>query len=86
MVVTELKNPIDVFIRKIGYCKCIAWIDYGPEVNTMWKCRVYETGRVINAYDDDVIIYPNAANAEGIKIPADWDPKDDPQEIMRKMI
>lgn len=72
MTVTELRNPIDVFVRKIGYCKCIAWIEYGPDVNTMWKCRVYETGRVINAYDDDVVIYPNAANSEEVSIPPDW--------------
>ncbi len=67
-MIHELKNPIDVHVKGKGYCKCIAWIDYGPEVNTMWKCRVYETGKVLNVYDDDIVIYPNAANAEGFKI------------------
>lgn len=71
-MITELKNPIDVFVRGIGYCKCIAWIDYGQDVNTMWKCRVYSTGKVVNAYDDDIRIYPNAANSEELNIPKEW--------------
>jgi len=63
-MITQLTNSIDVFIRKIGYAKCIAWIDYGSGVNTIWKCRVYETGRIINAYDDDILIYGNAMDGE----------------------
>lgn len=72
-MILELKNPIDVYVRKIGYCKCIAWIDYGQEVNTMWKCRVYDTGRVVNAYDDDIMIYGNKASGETDVIPKDWE-------------
>lgn len=73
-MIRELSNPIDVFVQHIGYCKCIAWIDYGPGTNTMWKCRVYATGKVINAYDDSVMIYPNAADGEvELQVPKDWE-------------
>jgi hypothetical protein len=58
MYIHELKNGIDVE-TPLGYGKCIAWIDYGPDVNTVWKVVLYKDGRVRNFYDDDVYVYPN---------------------------
>ena len=57
-IIHELNNPIDVE-TPLGYGKCIAWIDYGPDVNTVWKVVLYKDGRVRNFYDDDVYVYPN---------------------------
>ena len=57
-IIHELKNGIDVE-TPLGYGKCIAWIDYGPDVNTVWKVVLYKDGRVRNFYDDDVYVYPN---------------------------
>ncbi len=84
--VTVLDNTIDVMVRGIGYCKCIAWIDYGQQVNTMWKCRVYATGRVINAYDDDVIICGNMADGETNVVPDDWVVKGNAAELRKEFI
>ena len=73
-MITILTNTIDVYIRKIGYSKCIAWIDYGSQTNTVWKCRIYETGRIINAYDDDILMYNNAMDGEDkLNIPKEWE-------------
>lgn len=72
MSIKILKNPIDVHCEK-GYGKCIAWIDYGIEVNTVWKIRLYDTGKIINVLEDEIIIYPNPMNGEPkIKIPEGW--------------
>ena len=59
----ELINPISVR-TPLGDAKCIAWIDYGFDVNTVWKCRLEESGKVRNFYDDDIEIYPNPMNGE----------------------
>lgn len=72
MTIHELKNQIDVHCPK-GYGKAIAWMDYGASVNTVWKIRLHETGRVINVFDDEILIYPNPMNGEKeIKIPEGW--------------
>ena len=59
----ELRNPIAVW-TPLGDAKCIAWIDYGFDVNTVWKCRIDATGEVRNFYDDDILSYPNPMNGE----------------------
>lgn len=65
-IIHELRNSIDVECP-LGYGKCIAWIDYGPDVNTVWKVILYEDGRVRNFYDDDVYVYPNKMDGGEIK-------------------
>jgi hypothetical protein len=57
-MIYELKNTIDVE-TPLGYGKAIAWIDYGPQVNTVWKVILYSNGSVRNFYDDDIFVYPN---------------------------
>lgn len=57
-MIHELKNPIDVE-TPLGYAKAIAWIDYGSQTNTVWKCVLYKNGSVRNFYDDDIFCYPN---------------------------
>jgi len=57
-MILQLKNSIDVE-TPLGYGKCIAWIDYGPDINTVWKVVLYENGLVRNFYDDDILVYPN---------------------------
>ena len=57
-MIYELKNTIDVE-TPLGYGKAIAWIDYGPQVNTVWKVILYANGSVRNFYDDDIFVYPN---------------------------
>lgn len=76
MVIHRLIPTIDVFVQNIGYCKALFLIEYGDQTNSMWKVRVYETGAVLNAYDDQVLVYPNQADAEReLEIPEDWMPK-----------
>ena len=57
-MIYELKNKIDVE-TPLGYGKAIAWIDYGIQVNTVWKVILYANGSVRNFYDDDIFVYPN---------------------------
>ena len=57
-MIYELKNTIDVE-TPLGYGKAIAWIDYGPQLNTVWKVILYSNGSVRNFYDDDIFVYPN---------------------------
>jgi hypothetical protein len=57
-MIYELKNTIDVE-TPLGYGKAIAWIDYGSQVNTVWKVILYSNGSVRNFYDDDIFVYPN---------------------------
>jgi hypothetical protein len=58
MIIHELKNPIDVE-TPLGYGKAIAWIDYGTQVNTVWKVVLYDNCMVRNFYDDDILVHPN---------------------------
>lgn len=57
-MIHELKNTIDVE-TPLGYGKAIAWIDYGTQVNTVWKVVLYHNGMVRNFLDDDILVYPN---------------------------
>ena len=57
MYIHELKNIIDVE-TPLGRGKAIAWIDYGTELNTVWKVILHDTGIVRNFYDDDILVCP----------------------------
>jgi hypothetical protein len=65
-MIHELRNPIDVE-TPLGYGKAIAWLDYGPDVNTVWKVVFYHDGSVRNFYDDDVYVHPNKMDGGEIK-------------------
>jgi hypothetical protein len=71
MNIHELRNPIDVY-TPLGYAKAIAWIDYGPDVNTVWKVVFYEDGSVRNIYDDEIRVYPNKMDGGNLIIPEEW--------------
>lgn len=74
MVILELVNPIIVH-TPLGKGKAIAWIDYGTEVNTVWKVVFFENGEVRNMYDTDIRVYPNGMDGIGvgkIDIPTNW--------------
>jgi hypothetical protein len=66
MMIHELRLPIDVE-TPLGYGKAIAWLDYGPDVNTVWKVVFYHNGSVRNFYDDDIYVYPNKMDGGEIK-------------------
>jgi hypothetical protein len=70
-MIYQLPNPIDVH-TPLGYGKAIAWIDYGPDINTVWKVVFYKDGKVRNVYDDDVLVYPNKMDGGDISIPPSW--------------
>ena len=70
-MIHELQNPIDVH-TPLGYGKCIAWIDYSSQINTVWKVILYDSGKPRNFYDDDIIVYPNAMDGGKIEIPKEW--------------
>jgi len=46
-IIHELANPIKVH-TPLGCGKAIAWIDYGVDVNTVWKVVFYEDGKAKN--------------------------------------
>jgi hypothetical protein len=70
-MIHELRNTIAVH-TPLGLGTAIAWIDYGCEVNTVWKIRLND-GRVRNFYDDDILMYENKMNGEPeIIIPKTW--------------
>ena len=58
MYIHELINSIDVE-TPLGYGKAIAWLDYGSDINTVWKVILYHNGMVRNFYDADILVYPN---------------------------
>jgi hypothetical protein len=58
MHIHELNNVIYVE-TPLGYGKAIAWIDYGSELNTVWKVVLHDSGIVRNFYDTDIIVLPN---------------------------
>jgi hypothetical protein len=64
-MIYQLPNCIDVE-TPLGYGKAIAWIDYGSDVNTVWKVILYQTGIVRNFYDDDILVYPNGMDGGSI--------------------
>lgn len=68
MNILQLPNPINVE-TPLGYGKAIAWIDYGPDVNTVWKVVLYADGSVRNFYDNDVYIHPNKMDGGQIQVP-----------------
>ena len=65
MYIHELTNTIDVE-TPLGYGKAIAWIDYGSDINTVWKVVLYHNGMVRNFYDDDILVYPNKMDGGSI--------------------
>ena len=71
MIFHQLNPTIDVE-TPLGYGKAIAWMDYGTEVNTVWKVVLYESGTVRNFYDDDVYVYPNKMDGGMIKLPTHY--------------
>lgn len=58
MYIHELNNVIYVE-TPLGYGKAIAWIDYGSELNTVWKVVLLDSGMVRNFYDTDIIVLSN---------------------------
>lgn len=58
MHIHELNKVIYVE-TPLGYGKAIAWIDYGSELNTVWKVVLHDSGIVRNFYDTDIIVLPN---------------------------
>lgn len=58
MIIHELKNPIFVN-TPLGMGKAIFLIDYGTEINTVWKVVLHNSGMVRNFYDTDILVLPN---------------------------
>lgn len=69
----EIKNPIQVHTEH-GEGLCIAWIDYGINVNTVWMVRL--RGGHIKHYDSsDVRMYGNpmiSNNGYDLDLPTNW--------------
>jgi hypothetical protein len=67
MYIHELKNIIYVE-TPLGFGKAIAWIDYGSEVNTVWKVILHDSGMVRNFYDNDILVHPNKMDGSKIDL------------------
>jgi hypothetical protein len=59
-MIHELRTPIWVE-TPLGKGKCICWIDYNIDTNTIWKVVLMD-GTVRNFYDHDIIVIPNLMN------------------------
>ena len=71
MTIVQLTNSIEVH-TPLGRGKAIAWIDYGVDVNTVWKVVFYSDGSVRNFFDDQIFVYPNKMDGGNIKIPENY--------------
>lgn len=71
MIIHELKSPIWVE-TPFGTGKCICWIDYNIDTNTVWKVILKEDGRVRNFNDTEIRVIPNLMNEEKIVLPDSW--------------
>lgn len=65
MKIHELKNPIFVE-TPLGYGKAIILIDYGTEINSVWKVVLHNSGMVRNFYDTDILVVPNKMDGGSI--------------------
>ena len=71
MVIKEIENPIQVH-TPLGKGKAIAWLDYGVDINTVWKVILFEDGSIRNFFDIDIRVYPNKMEGGEIDIPEGW--------------
>ena len=71
MIIIQLPQPIEVH-TPLGKGKAIAWIDYGIDVNTVWKVILNAEGNVRNFFDDQIYVYPNKMDGGNIKIPESY--------------
>ena len=67
-------HPTIVVHTPIGTGKAIFLIEYGQDVNSVWKVRMDATGRPVNFYEDDILIYGNPMDEEHLirQIPKEW--------------
>jgi hypothetical protein len=65
MHIHELNNPIFVN-TPLGMGKAIILIDYGTEINSVWKVVLHNSGMVRNFYDTDIIVLPNKMDGGSI--------------------
>lgn len=66
MYIHELNSPI--FVKTpLGNAKAIMIIDYGTELNSVWKCVLHDSGLVRNFYDHDIIVLPNKMDINNFK-------------------
>ena len=70
-MIIQLPQPIEVH-TPLGKGKAIAWIDYGIDVNTVWKVILNAEGNVRNFFDDQIYVYPNKMDGGNIKIPESY--------------
>lgn len=68
-MIHEWRTPLPVRTPK-GDGDCLAVIDYGYNVNTVWLCRMHGTGRVLHFDAADVEVYGNPMDGRG------WDVTD----------
>ena len=68
-MIHEWRTPIEVR-TPLGDAECLAVIDYGYNVNTVWLCRMHGTGEVRHFDSADVVVYGNPMSRGG------WDVED----------
>lgn len=71
-MILQLNPTLDVH-TPLGYGKAMFLIDRSEQINSIWKVRMYGSGKMINFYDDDILIYPNKMDGESdLEITKDW--------------
>lgn len=72
MTILQLNPTIDVH-SPLGYGKALFLIEKSEQMNGIWKVRMYDSGKINNFYDDDIMIYGNKTDGEkDIIIPKNW--------------
>jgi len=71
-MIYQLPNPIDV-ATKLGDGTCIAIIDYGIDLNSVWIVR-FPGGEIKHLLSDDIRVYGNPMYGAGwdVTIPKEW--------------
>ena len=71
-MILQLNPTLDVH-TPLGYVKAMFLIDRSEQINSIWKVRMYDSGKMINFYDDDILIYPNKMDGEcDLEITKGW--------------
>ena len=71
-MIHEFKTPIPVHTPH-GKGQAFLLIDYGLNVNSVWLVRL-KGGKVLHYYSDDIRIYDNPMNGNGLdmELPDEW--------------
>jgi len=73
-------NPTIAVATPHGDAEAMLIIDYGPNTNTVWGCRM-SGGEFKHFWSDDIRIYDNPMNGNGWDVNKNFKQKDENEKI-----